>query len=486
MTIGTGSNVAGVETGPATAEAGHAPLAQPVPMPSVAARMFAPFRYMFRPRECGRVMASSPGWSVFAYFFGISLIGASALVASIVDQMVEYEWNFTSANSQGALRERGFIEAWQSLGTGLVSPATMTAIVFGAAVAWVLLATFVFAWISLPVAHRSGSALRSFARCLFTSAGIVGLGSFMVLGFGLLFALGSNMQEKALFGTPGASGAISSTLIFQVVLIGSFVATWVSIAILGYWTRLAATGGRSPESLPITPLTCEACGYDLTHVSEAGRCTECGTDARISLDPAMRRVGVEWERQKSLSAWVATNRMVISRPREFFQKIQMRRHEASAYAFARWNYFGIAVASIVSVSAMALAMQPFVNWDDLVAIVAVATIMSGVGAWLIHVAVGAIAATFTLVRRQSRPFAYLAKIWPYESALLWPLFFIGHALAWSFAMGDQWMTAVYRNLTGTRGLFVEGVVILVLAVVYLVTWLMRYSRAISFVRWANY
>lgn len=374
------------------------------------------------------------------------------------------------------------MEAWRSLGSEYISPSQVTLMIFGMTCLWTIIATIVFAWIALPMIHRSGSALRSFGRSFRIAMGIVGPASVIVFAMSLSFSLFIN-EDESRWGGPGPS---ISSLVLDIWLGGNIIACWLAVALLGAWMRRAAIGARPTTALPDTPITCEACGYDLTHLPESGRCTECGTDTSISIDPAVRRVGIEWEREPTASAWLAAIVELLANPKSFYQKLRMRDGEASGFTFAFVNYVAIGLASMGSTIGMFLKEEPHINLIEWLGVLTFGSVFPAVGAWFIHVVIGALVATLVLFRTQARPFAFISKIWQYESAYLWVILIVAHGFAWSFLLFEDWFSDLLRVISGgSVWFFVEPLLVLASIVVLLVGWMIRYRRAVDTTRWAN-
>lgn len=76
--------------------------------------------------------------------------------------------------------------------------------------------------------------------------------------------------------------------------------------------RLSSLPSMKREAIDEFTRLCEACGYVIEGIDEAGRCSECGKPVAESLPE--RRVGTPWQRERTFSAFVATALMVLARP----------------------------------------------------------------------------------------------------------------------------------------------------------------------------
>lgn len=460
-----------------------APRAEPMETPTGPATLFAPFRYMFRPTMCGRVMAASPGWAIGAFLIGAFFLGLCVVNTAVVGRTREVEWDWINGGASSLIR-RGYLEAWLSLGSDLFSPIAVTFMMIGSTALGAWIASLIAAWLALPIVHRSGAALRSFGRGMLATSAVVAPASVVVAAIGLAGVEIIHQQEVIFLESDDAwPEGIANT---QLMVIGLIALALVLIAILGHWMRLAVMGARAIEQLPIVPLTCEACGYDLTHRPEGGRCPECGDDADDSLDPTVRRIGIDWERAPSLRTWFSANRNLIGSPERFYRRLHMRGDESLGFRFAVSNYVGIVVVSFVSITLMTrYRMEEFAQWQYMLNPIMNGTLLAGIGAWLLHTFVGAIVATLVLFRRQSRPFALISKIWQYESAYLWMFVFIGNVLGWSFVIHGTWMSELYMLVT-RRNLLLEPIVMLGAIGGVLGLWLLRWRRAVLATRFANF
>ncbi|HPF39846.1 MAG TPA: hypothetical protein PK093_14495 [Phycisphaerae bacterium] len=472
------SNEAGVDRVMADASVGVGSRAEPDEALTWTQGLVSPFVCMLRPTECGRHLASAPLAAIVALLMGLTLIGVAVLAGVIVDGMWE---GVESEPGESTFRYVGLSGAWRLLESNLGPPFVTALMIVGLTALCMLIVIVVLAWLTLPITHRSGSVLRSYGRSLCAATGIVGPSVLIAAALCISIAMCQNAFERYMYS---ASSGGPSTLFLRWEFI-NLVMSLLAFALLALWMTRAAIGARSPTAVPVASLTCELCGYDLTHQPAGGRCTECGADTAISLEPGLRRIGVAWERESSAASWFQANRDIVLEQRTFYERLIMRRQETSGFQFAFRNYVAIGVASMMSMLGVILATEPAEELEDYVQVGVSWLIVSAIGAWLLHGLVGATALTMIAFRSTERPFAHISKVWQYESAFLWVAFFIGHSLAWSFALMDNWMTKIANSVMGTSVFMIEPLVVLVIFVGFIALWLARYMRAVRIVQWAN-
>jgi hypothetical protein len=306
-------------------------------------------------------------------------------------------------------------------------------------------------------------------------------------------------------------------------------------------------GMRIPVRPPAT--VCEHCGYDLTHVSRDGLCTECGHTAQDSLTE-QRRSGVEWESGDGagivqlLKSWIRTSNELLLQPRSFYQRLHVTRSPARAEWFAWLTYTALAlfswawvltlfiadqrnypapftirlafavilllglafacarrmISGILVVGAGMLALLPFaiITSERLHHgyFASTVTILSLIGlgvvpmlAWVVNRAIGGIMSLWWFWRGHFHDDRGAEKVVAYESAFLWLPWLWFMLLFTSFIFFDSWMSEFVARLRGiNRGMLaaiVEPAVVVLGWAALVILWMFRFSRAAALVRWAN-
>lgn len=441
--------------------------------------MFGPWRYMFRPSKCGFAVSRSPWFGMLSILLGSGLIGATSVLLFVLDGLRYRNWS-VAVNSTKQVGERTFVESWSMLATPEFSPVVMTIVILLFAVFWGLVGSVVLGWTLLPMVHRFGGAFRSYFRSVVVAGAVVGPASVFVAAIGLIVVLVNDLRERRWArGTP--------QLWYEEYLEGGTVwLGFLAAGLLFYWLVRAGIGARTTDPLPLQPLRCDECGYDLTHLSADGRCSECGIATSHSLDLSARRVGVEWETSVTFASWLAANRTLIFQPTAFYQQLTMRKGEGYAFRFAFWNCIAIGVASSVSILGMFIKEERNFGIDEFFGVMSFGFLVPCIVAWAIHIVVGAIACVFTLSWRVVPIFAHVSKVLQYESAFLLVIWGYFMGFTWTLILFDDWITKFFRDLLGVYFFSVELIFVLTSIPALLLIWLRRIHRAMTLTRWSNF
>ncbi len=441
--------------------------------------MFGPWFYMFRPSKCGFAVSRSPWFGMLSILLGSGLIGATSVLLFVLDGLRYHNWSLSVNNTQ-QVSERTFVESWSMLATPEFSPVVTTIVILVFAVVWGLVGSIVLGWTLLPVVHRFGGAFRSYLRSVVVAGAVVGPASVLVAAIGSLVVLVNDMREQR-----WATG--TQELWYEEYLEGGTVwLGFLAAGLLFFWLVRAGIGARTTDVLPLQPLRCDECGYDLTHVSADGRCSECGIATAHSLDLSARRVGVEWETSVTLASWLGANRTLVFQPTAFYQQLTMRKGEGYAFRFAFWNCIAIGVASCVSILGMFIKEERNFGIDEFVGVTSFGFLVPCIVAWAINFVVGAIACVFALFWRIVPVFAHVSKVLQYESSFLLVIWIYFMGLAWTLVLFDDWMTKFLRDFLGVYFFSAELIFVLISVPALLIIWLRRIRRAMMLTRWSNF
>lgn len=432
------------------------------------------------------------------------------------------------------MRQRSLAEVWNHWHRR--GPIGDAEILFGVLLAAGVVVYAVLAWLHLPTIHAGGRVTASYARALRGLAGIFPplLVGTAIIGSWIVFENHREMSMSA-HGVWGFS-IVRFALPMTCLAAGLMMVAWVGRAMAG-----AATCN---PTVTLPPL-CEGCGYNLTHVPQAGRCPECGLDAALSLVPALKREGWTWERSAGwirLHAWFETTRQCLLRPQAFYERLEVRSDPRPAMRFARWHLAMLGVASAFWVPVMILfdrdflrivrvqwsgpsftattlwllacafvlcvglrallawlaisatiltiflifGLEPGYEWqrDELHFLPFAALLVFPLIGWAAHRLIGAVAASYWFIRGELADPRAARKVVAYESVFLWAFWFYGLALSTSFMIFQNWI----EDLFGRRwiaGLPLAVVVSLAGVAALGVVWVYRFYLAGRAVRWAN-
>lgn len=321
---------------------------------------------------------------------------------------------------------------------------------------------------------------------------------------------------------------------------------WILILRLG---RGALVVGNRAAIHPLAA-ACEHCGYDLTHVSREGVCTECGHTAQDTLT-TQRRSGVEWESGafagliRRMAAWIRTSNELLLHPRSFYQRLHVTQPPNRAEQFAWMHYFALGVCSwawmltlfvsdqgthtestvvqaevaILLLLGIGFALLGQLFWGVLVTgggmfivllitlpflqrefhgyfatTVTILTLISlgiiPICAWLVNRGIGGLMALWWFWRGYLHDERGAAKITAYESVYLWLPWLWFTLLFASFIFFDSWISELVASVRGIRrgmlAALVEPAVVLLGWTALAILWLFRFSRAAVDIRWANH
>lgn len=238
-------------------------------------------------------------------------------------------------------------------------------------------------------------------------------------------------------------------------------ARWFLVPALLLYVSFSARGARRVIQLPVRALICEDCGYELTHQSETGRCTECGTELMRSVHPQLARPGTPWEIRPSIVGWLNTTRLALFQPSKLYRMTRARESDALSTAFscihysllgaflflifryAEWlpNYLGIFKP---------IQFQTFESWNawstpNYRAMMKTGAVLTAL--WLCHRGFGFLIVVIGSSFGWVPPGTRLAKLIDYQVAFLWIVLFIDGI--WATMIGLDSLNGIYEIFTGS-------------------------------------
>ncbi|MBI5764124.1 MAG: hypothetical protein HZA51_11420 [Planctomycetes bacterium] len=439
----------------------------------------APVTFFIRPRATlSCVLHGSAFALALAYVVGLAVLSAVALfMIGHINARTETAARLGRTTFMDGITrylESPFLEHFMLFNIGVVSFVTVSSCI------WAIL------W--FPDLHRAGPIRCTVSRAVRMVSCTPWLLVLYVLMAGAVTVIieSFSLRPGSLIPTLGPP-ATAIGLLPSVIL--SF-ATFILLSSRA--VRLIGDSLPSPEDRG--PL-CEGCGYDLSHVSAQGVCTECGKPLAESLELDAVRPGSRWEARDRFSTWLHTSYAVLTEPYNFYRLLKLRTSIEPAMQFARKHfvYVGMGGGLWVLIVCMALVYQnrpPL--YAGLFRVLFVTTLWSVavpcIG-WVLHRAVFFISTLSWFYSGAIPDARWSIKVRAFESAYLW--WFCGFNGIWiSLLMyGPHWMktvSSVLRMHPVLRlGLPWELLVLLVGNASLILAWMVKYRRILRAIRWSN-
>ncbi len=261
----------------------------------------------------------------------------------------------------------------------------------------------------------------------------------------------------------------------------------VSVHLLLCWLRRAGNPlDASTNPIELSSM-CEGCGYDLTHRSSGGKCTECGLALDESLLSEKRRTGCVWELpfRSRFIPYIKTTVGCLRNLETFYGSLKLRTSGEQAMKFITWHLamLGLTCAIWIFLAQVWLSRNP--NYLSAIYMSFVMLLLTPLLGWIgIHF-VGAVVTTWYMAHTMLPNPSVVRKVLAYETSVLW-LFFIFTAILLTtyFAYGD-WVSLFFGRdffLGMPMDLFMIFFGYVLLAIMSF----RRFHRALLAVRWANF
>mgnify|MGYP001282070957 CR=1 FL=1 len=417
-------------------------------------------------------MLAAGRWSLVASFaLGTSAVLLCLFVHEILSTRISY--NFET-------REMVKLSLSDALERCL-TPESMFLNVLGALLTTGLLfvAACLGGWLIMPTMLGGASLFREFCRSFRVSMGAFG----WVAALFVLITAWRMVWEFWLdrFGLV--------VWLVDLVVAAQFLSGGALIASFVFWTHRASMAVESAAAHGPATLRCEGCGYDLTHMSDQGRCTECGFSTEKSTTPGALRREHHWQTEINIFSFKSATVDLAIKPREFYQSLLTRTDSIRAREFALRHYLmaGCLAAPWIF---FCFVLEDGLRYVDGAALGAMSmlTMLVPCLGWCITRVVAAMATTLALYRGHITNPHTPRLIFSYESVGIWlPCAFNG-VMVTSFFIAEDWIssavgTSYIRVLGGAPPeffvmLFGNALVITILV--------QRFLTALRCTRWANF
>jgi hypothetical protein len=335
-------------------------------------------------------------------------------------------------------------------------------------------AVLLWAWLQLPLVHRTGSGWRSYARASRALALYLSPVTLLTLAIG---ALTVRVLHAGMLRAMNARPFVTEAILPITYGGGTLL--------LLLWFRAARRGALAKEQLPALPPRCETCGYDLTHQPAEARCPECGEALAASLDP-QTRPDAGWSRGRGVRSWIASTLAVLFRPAAFYRALQVRGPQTRAHRFAVWHSVLLYPAAAAGLLLILHTAEPSALLRGEEWLYFGGAILWGtIGCWFGARIIGAVVVTWWLARGALPDYQWAVHVIRYESAFLWAFCTFWGLLLLSFAHYENWIS---RLLLANPSIVPVGEIASVVGGTALlaVGWCWRYAVALRAIRWANY
>ncbi|MCH8808129.1 MAG: hypothetical protein IH986_18855 [Planctomycetes bacterium] len=337
------------------------------------------------------------------------------------------------------------------------------------------------AWLFLPELHVRGSGSESYARTFRAVAAETGMLAILTALLGLVIAAAVRAANAGNFG--GLVSGMQPALAVTILVAGGGACLIILIARVGHAVRYA----RGADHQPTLPPICEGCGYNLTHRSSDGVCSECGLSLEQSLTAGRRRNTSDWECSGSRKDWFGTSLQAIFSPRRFYGGIKVGSFEKSPVVFAGEHY---ALMGITAALWALLVAPPNLSGrtGPTVAIPVFLLFWIPLAGWGVHRLVAAFAASGCIARHELLDFTRFRKVLVYETPFAWVFCLFNGGLISSFMWFGGWMSRIFgeRIFIPVLGAPLEFGVLFCGNAALMLIWLRRFRIALRGVRWANF
>lgn len=449
-------------------------------LPGWFATLHAPVTFLLRPRASLRAVLTGPASALIVSFVLSEFVFVFVLIGVVI-------WIY-SLSREGVWRGHMSLSASYSYFFG--SPTYEAVVFFFLVVPGLLIAAVVVGSILMASdLHRVGPFRRAVFRTLRLASCLPWLLTVFVVG---ATCITTPLQFWGL-----AAGSFISSFDLPPEAIGLVLSIAASIIIMLFLSSRAATiAAQTLPAPPERPPVCEGCGYDLSHTSERGVCTECGKALAASLELDVVRPGSRWETQGGLTGWFHTSVAALFSPSRFYRVVKLRSGLEPIVRFSRIHLavMGVGAGAWIGTILWRLEFNQVrcfgsSEWAILFFVGTLLTLLIPCVAWVVHRVVFVVSTALWLISGAIPDTRWAVKVRAYERVYLWAFCAFNGVFFSLVFYGPEWMkeVAAFYRMINLRifGLPWEAAVLFSGNALLIIAWFVRYQRILAAIRWSN-
>ncbi len=448
--------------------------------PGWFATLYAPVTFLLRPRASLRSVLTGPATALVVSFVLSEAVFVLVLIGVVI-------WIYSLSRDAG---RRGHFTLSASYSYFFGSPSHEPVLFFMVVVPGLLFAAVMIGSILMAAdLHRAGPYRRAVVRTLRLASCLPWLLTVFVLGAACVT---TPLQFWGL-----AAGSFISSFDLPPEAIGLMLSIAASIIIMLFLSSRAVKIAAQmlpapPERLPV----CEGCGYDLSHLSERGVCTECGKALAASLELDVVRPGSRWETQRGVVGWLQSSIAAFFSPSRFYRVVKFRTAIEPIVRFSRIHLAVMGVGAGIWIGTILLLLEfrrdhivDISEWAVLFFVGTLLTLVIPCIAWVVHRVVFVVSTALWLISGAIPDTRWAVKVRAYERVYLWAFCAFNGAFFSLVFYRPEWMkdVAAYYRMINLRvlGLPWEAAFLFSGNALLIIAWFVRYQRILAAIRWSN-
>lgn len=448
--------------------------------PGWFATLHAPVTFLLRPRASLRAVLTGPASALVVSFVLSEALFVLVLIGVVI-------WIY-SLSREGVRRGHMSLSASYSYFFG--SPFYEAEFFFFLVVPGLLFAAVLVGSILMAAdLHRAGPFRRAVFRTLRLASCLPWLFTVFVVG---ATCITTPLQIWGL-----AAGSFISSFDLPPEAIGLVLSIAASIIIMLFLSSRAVTiAAQTLPAPPERPPVCEGCGYDLSHTSERGVCTECGKALAASLELDVVRPGSRWETRGGVAGWFHSSVAALFSPSRFYRMVKLRSGLEPIVRFSRIHLavMGVGAGAWIGTILWRLEFNQVrcfgsSEWAILFFVDTLLTLVIPCIAWVLHRVVFVVSTALWLISGAIPDTRWAVKVCGFERVYLWAFCAFNGAFFSLVFYGPEWMKdmAAYYRMINLRffGLPWEAAVLFSGNALLILAWFVRYQRILAAIRWSN-